>query len=151
MLKRTIGLVLSALIIFAGIICLTPGAIAVSNQNKGATERTAVFTADKPNYEISIYPRPNSKLERIGYGLPGDEVTIKEQMRTDRGFSWYRVRFDNEFQSEGWVQEKFLTFLNPDRTISDNIPDKNRYLGNRSPQGDSRSNQRQYNNHYQQK
>jgi hypothetical protein len=72
-----------------------------------------------------------------------------------QGFSWYRVRFNNPPYVEGWIRGDYLVFINQDSGSLPSIPDKNRYLGNRSPkvntqgnrQGNQQKNQRQYNNY----
>jgi hypothetical protein len=143
MSKRTLGLLLVLTIALWGI---GGSALAAGNQSNQGSDRPAALTADSPNFEISVYPKPDPKLDRLGYGLAGDEVTILEQTGTNRGFSWYRVRFDNTSRTEGWIEGKYLTFINSDGGAPDSTPAKNRYLGTRSPQGESRGNQRQYNN-----
>ncbi|MEG3436697.1 SH3 domain-containing protein [Pannus brasiliensis CCIBt3594] len=144
MLKRALGLLLALTIALWG-----GTALAAGNQSNQGIDRPATLTADSPNFEISVYPKPDTKLDRLGYGLSGDGVTILEQMGVNRGFSWYRVRFDNTAKTEGWIQGQYLTFLNTDNTAPDKDTGKNRYLGNRSRQVNPQGNQRQYNNYQQ--
>ena len=42
----------------------TPPSLAVGNQE---SDRVAVLTASSPNFEINLYPKPDSKSERLGY------------------------------------------------------------------------------------
>lgn len=144
MLQRIISLLLGLFIVLGGAVEFAPSALAAGNQTNQAGARFATLTADSPNFEISVYPKPDSKLERLGYGLAGDKVTILEQRGVNQGFSWYRVQFENPAAPEGWIQEPYLTFLNAD-PISAEPPTPNRYLGNRPQQQPLPGNQRQYN------
>jgi hypothetical protein len=135
MIKRALGLLM---VVTIAVLGFSPLGWAIGNSGN---DRRAALSADSPNFEISVYPQPDTKLDRLGYGLAGDEVTILEQMARNRGFSWYRVRFENPSSTEGWIEGKYLTFLNSDRNGSDRGASE-RYLGNRARSGNSQGNQR---------
>jgi hypothetical protein len=146
MLKRTLlGLLFALILVVGGLLWSTPLALAAGNQSNQGGDRPAALTADAPNFEISVYPKPDSQLDRVGYGLAGDKVTILEQMGVNQGFSWYRVRFENPVATVGWIQGRYLTFINLDNSASDPTASKTRYLGNRSQPWNSQQGQRQYN------
>jgi hypothetical protein len=144
MFKRTLVLLLVLLI---ALWTLGGSALAAGKQSNQGLDRLATLTADSPNFEISVYPQPDRKLDRLGYGLSGDTVTILEQMSVNRVFSWYRIRFDNPATTEGWIEGKYLTFINADHAAPDAAPAPDLYLGQRSRQVNPQGNQPQYNNY----
>ena len=124
-MKRRILAIFLAIAMTLGLF-FTPPSLAVGNQE---SDRGAVLTASSPNFEINLYPKPDSKSERLGYGLSADKVIILQQMSTNGGYSWYRVRFDNPPYAEGWIRGDYLKFINQDNAASFG---KDTYLGNRS-------------------
>jgi hypothetical protein len=155
MLKKILGLFLAVTITLASFSAFTSLALGVENQSNQGSDRLATLTAPSANFEISLYPKPDTKLDRLGYGLSGDGVTILEQMASNKDFSWYRVRFNNPPYVEGWIRGDYLVFINQDSGSVSSLADKNRYLGNQSPkvntqknrQASQQGNQRQYNNY----
>lgn len=154
MLKKILGFFLAITITLASFLAFTSLALGGENHSNQGSDRLAVLTASSPNVEISLYPKPDPKLTRLGYGLSGDKVTILQQMASNQQISWYRVRFNNPPYVEGWIRGNYLVFINQNSGSVPIIPDKNRYLGNQSSEVDTQENQqvnqRQY-NYYPQK
>lgn len=126
------------------------------NQSNQAIQQPARLVAPEPDAKIAIYPQPDTRKRRIGYGMGGDAVTVLEQVGSNQGVTWHRIRFDNDAANdaaaEGWVQGAFLllqTASEPSRQGAQTADSGNRYLGgqaqssyqNRSP---SSSQQTQY-------
>ena len=132
MLKRFLAISLALTIFLVGYLSFAPSALA-DQQN----QRAAVLSAAKADFEINLYPQPDSKIKRLGYGLSGDTVKILEQVSNNSGYSWYKVRFDNPPNAEGWVKSDYISLVNQNPGQS-----KNGYLGSQSQ---SQGNQRQYN------
>ena len=160
MMKRLLGFFLMITIAVVAVVSVfdfTSLALGGESQNHHpnhqGSDRLGTLTAPSPNFEISLYPKPDPKLERLGYGLAGDRVTILQQMASNPKLSWYRVKFNNSPDVEGWIKGDYLIFINQENNSSLSIPNKNRYLGDRSPQvsnqGNNQGNQHQYNNYSQ--
>ena len=145
MLNKVLGWILVVMIAWVGVSVFTPLAFGAEAQNNQGGDRLATLKAPSANFEISLYPKPDSKLDRLGFGLSGDEVTVLEQMSSNKRFSWYRVRFDNPPYVEGWMEGKYLMFINQDNVAKPSISDKNRYLGNHASPTNSQANQQQGN------
>ena len=161
MMKRLLGFFLMITIAVVAVVSVfdfTSLALGGESQNnQQGSDRLGTLTAPSPNFEISLYPKPDPKLERLGYGLSGDRVTILQQMASNPNLSWYRVKFNNSPDVEGWIKGDYLIFINQENDSPLSIPDKNRYLGDRSPQvsnqgngqGNQQGKQHQYNNYSQ--
>jgi hypothetical protein len=95
---------------------ISPAALAAGNQNNQnqgnqALTQPAMLIAPDLDAKINVYPKPTQNLQRIGYGLGGDRVTVLEQISTNEGYTWNHVRFDAPPNTEGWVQGNFISFM----------------------------------------
>jgi hypothetical protein len=86
---------------------------AADNQSNQVTNQSAMLVAPEPDFKINIYAQPDTRLPRIGYGLGGDRITVLEQVGSNEGYTWHRVRFDAGEDAEGWVRGDFVAFDNP--------------------------------------
>lgn len=96
----------------------------------------ASLIAPDADMKIAIYPQPNTRQPRIGYGLNGDPVIVVEQTGSNDGTTWNRVQFEGSPDAEGWVQMEYLSIQPaespPSTSQANGQPD--RYLGNRGAQ-----------------
>jgi len=105
-----------------------------SYQGNQAMGISASLVAPDPDMEIDIYPQPNTRKPRIGYGINGDPVVVLEQTGSNTGTTWNRIQFEGAEDAEGWVQLEYLSIqisTQQDQGYQSNAnPD--RYMGNRS-------------------
>lgn len=129
-------LILVALIAASIFTSLLSPAYAFSNQD---INQSVTLIAPEPNFKIGIYTRPDVKQPRVGYAKEGDRVTVLEQVGSNQGYTWDRVKFDDASKSrtaEGWIRSDYISFqsqnsrhtnLNQDRGYSSN---RQNYQGN---------------------
>lgn len=128
---------LSLIIMFTVLVALpTPGR-AANNQGNQALQQSATLIAPKPSDKISIYPQPDRRKRRIGYGMGGDAVTVLEQVGSNQGVTWHHIRVDAPPYTNGWVQENFLLLLQPgteskQQTSNQNKDNQNREFQDRA-------------------
>lgn len=97
---------------------------------------SASLIAPAPDMKIAIYPQPNTRQPRIGYGLNGDPVIVVEQTGSNDGTTWNRVQFEGSPDAEGWVQMEYLSIQSAEspQSPSQTNGQPDRYLGSRSAQ-----------------
>lgn len=88
-------------------VAITP-AYATGNQSNQEMNQPAMLIAPDPEFQINVYPKPDTRKRRIGYGLGGDSVTVIEQVGSNEGHFWNYVKFDKSPQLEGWIREDFI-------------------------------------------
>lgn len=91
-------------------------------QSNQAMSQPASLVAPDPEMEINIYPQPDTRKSRIGYGLNGDAVRVLEQTGSNGGTVWNRIQFEQTPDSEGWVQLEYLSIQSPDQQVQGNQP-----------------------------
>lgn len=116
-------------------------------QGNQAMHQLASLVAPDPDMEINIYPQPNTRKPRVGYGINGDAVTVVEQTGSNGGTTWNRIQFEGSPESAGWVQLEYLSIQPAHQQEQGNSsnPQPDTYLGNQSSSQDaSSSRQQQY-------
>ncbi|MEM9217532.1 MAG: hypothetical protein AAGD25_24725 [Cyanobacteria bacterium P01_F01_bin.150] len=73
---------MTSIVLLAVLVALPALSWADGNQ---AQQQSATPIAPKPDYKISIYPQPDQRKRRIGYGKGGDTVTSLEQVGSNQG------------------------------------------------------------------
>ncbi len=80
---------------------------------QGAGGRVVTLTAQDRGTHINLRSQPTVRSRAIGYGLPGDQVSLLECVQdTDtRGsdLNWCRVRFPRS-GAVGWIRSDFIIF-----------------------------------------
>lgn len=133
-LKATLSLV----IFFAVLVALPTPGWAANNQGNQALQQPATLIAPKPSDKISIYPQPDRRKRRIGYGMGGDAVTILEQVGSNQGVAWHHIRVDAPPYTDGWVQEKFLLLGQPGSESKQQTANQNKGNQNKNSQDRAR-------------
>jgi hypothetical protein len=82
--------------------------LAQGNQSNQGREFQATLIAPDPSFKIDVYAQPDSRRRRIGYGFGGMAVRVLEQVGSNDGSTWDRVRFENDPYLEGWIPETFV-------------------------------------------
>ncbi len=106
----------------------------IASPGNQALNLSASLVAPDPDMEIAIYPQPNTRRPRIGFGLNGDPVTVVEQTGSNGGVTWNRIQFEGADDAEGWVQLEYLSIQSeapPDQTTQSNYG-RDRYMGSRA-------------------
>jgi hypothetical protein len=153
-LKQRLQILLVVVVAISLLILSPLPVLAVGNQSNQAVNQAAILIAPEPDFKINIYPKPDAQSSRVGYGLGGDRVTVLEQVGSNEGYTWHRVKFNAGKDAEGWVQGDFVAFDEPQNNGNpqqgNNKQKSNRYLGSQlgSTQKNSYSGQTQ--NNYQQ-
>ncbi|MGP1386572.1 MAG: SH3 domain-containing protein [Thainema sp.] len=117
-----------------------PHALAQPSQSNQAIHQPASLVAPDPEMEINIYPKPDTRTARVGFGLSGDPVTVLEQVGSNSGTTWNRIQFEGATEAAGWVQLDYLSLQSSDQQGQSN-PASGGYLGNRSSQQAQQSRQ----------
>ncbi|MBD2460953.1 hypothetical protein H6G89_07840 [Oscillatoria sp. FACHB-1407] len=129
--QRVAVLAIASLLIFMS----SPSALASDSFSNQAMHQSALLIAPDPDAQINVYPRPDTRKRRVGYGMSGDRVTVLEQVGSNEGLTWNRVEFEAAPHLKGWVREDFIRL----RQSSDR-PDSQQ--SNQSNQQNYRSNER---------
>ncbi|MGB7416825.1 MAG: hypothetical protein WA902_21695 [Thermosynechococcaceae cyanobacterium] len=122
-------------------ITITSPAWAADYQGNQA-RKPAALVAPEPDTKISIYSNPEAGQGQTGFGKSGDAVTVLEQIGSNQGTLWNRVRFDNPHYVEGWVQDQFVSLQSAEKQanqLQQSEQQGDRYLGNQSPTQQNRS------------
>lgn len=103
-------------------------------QGNQAMGQPASLVAPDPKLEINIYPQPNTRKPRVGFGVNGDPVVVLEQTGSNGGTIWNRIQFADAPDSEGWVQLEYLSIASTDSQAQGNQsnPRLGGYMGNQS-------------------
>lgn len=75
---------------------------------QGVAGCSAVLTATNPSSRINLRPSSSTSGSPIGYGLVGDRITILDASNAPDGYVWYKVRFENPSNAEGWIRGDFV-------------------------------------------
>ena len=87
--------------------------LAADNQSNQSMHQSALLVAPDPRDRISVYPQPNTRHRRVGYGMSGDQVTILEQVGSNDGYTWNYVKFDAPPYLKGWIREDAISQATP--------------------------------------
>lgn len=152
-------LAIVTIVTIATIAVLTVSVLPVGaegNQSNQNINRPALLIAPDPDFQINVYPKPDTDKRRVGYGLGGDTVTVMEQVGSNQGYTWNYVRFEKSPQLEGWIREDFVemqenvgkAFRNENHPTSFSATQTNSWRDRRI--GDRQSNRRsnQYSDQY---
>ncbi|NCJ05619.1 hypothetical protein GS597_03665 [Synechococcales cyanobacterium C] len=109
-MKKTV-LSLMAILLIAAIAALSFGSVGWAADNSGnqAINQPAYLTAPNSESEIAIYQQPGTRQPQSGSGTSGDRITILDQVSSNQGKVWNRIRLEKSPQDEGWVQEDFVS------------------------------------------
>ncbi|MGB3135239.1 MAG: hypothetical protein WBB18_00420, partial [Nodosilinea sp.] len=86
-----------------------PSSWAANRSGNQSIDQPASLVAPEPDAKITVYRRPETSRNRVGYGMGGDAVTVLEQVSDNQSVTWNHIRFDNPSHAEGWVQEEFIS------------------------------------------
>lgn len=126
---RMVVIAILLMVSLVGVSPLPVGAIP-AEQSSPAANLAARLVAPDPNGEISIYPQPDTRQPRLGYGRNGDQVTVLERIGRNDGTTWHRIQFLAPSQAQGWVQGEYLSI--PDQhqgQRNQSRPESGGYLG----------------------
>ena len=93
---------------FFGSVSTALAASSYDYQNNQELNQSATLTAPSSDRAIQIYPQPDLKKTPLGKAQKGDRVTLLEKIQSDGGEQWGHVKFENEKQSEGWIQQDYI-------------------------------------------
>ncbi|MEO0458329.1 MAG: SH3 domain-containing protein [Cyanobacteria bacterium P01_A01_bin.114] len=69
--------------------------------------KPGVLIGQDADTRINIRQQPTTAAPVSHYGLPGDEVRVRNYTARYEGYVWYQVRF-NDSGAEGWVREDLI-------------------------------------------
>ncbi|MEO0536993.1 MAG: hypothetical protein AAF215_24430 [Cyanobacteria bacterium P01_A01_bin.123] len=148
--RRLLSVVALAAIALMTLVSYPTASWAADYQGNQAINQPARLVSPEPETEIAIYPKPEPRQRRIGYGIGGDRVTVLEQVGSNQGTTWNHIRFDAPPYAEGWVQEEFVSFqaadsANPGQQVANPTANRgDRYLGDRQSSSDSQGRAQPY-------
>ncbi|MEA5511878.1 SH3 domain-containing protein [Crocosphaera sp. UHCC 0190] len=106
--KKTITelltIVLSSVIVFSLPITMSSQVLAQTNID------SAILRSNDPNSRINLRSGPSISTKNLGYGLPGDQVTLLEfAVGSDQGprVPWIKVKFVKS-GAIGWIRGDFV-------------------------------------------
>jgi hypothetical protein len=103
------------LAIVLGLTLATTAVGAAGNQSNQDQMQPAMLVAPDPDFQISVYAKPEPQQRRIGYGWWGDRVTVLEQVGSNAGYTWNPIKFEAGTHLEGWVQSNFIAIQSTEK------------------------------------
>ena len=108
---------------FLGSISTTLAADTYGNyQNNQELNQAATLTAPSSDRPIKIYPQPDSQKSPLGKAQKGDRVTVVQQIAGNKGTQWDYVKFEQEDQGEGWIQQDYVAIQTQQSSQSEQKP-----------------------------
>lgn len=88
-------------------------------QSNPSIEQPAILVGPRADAPIPLYLRPAANQPNVGYGQSGASVTVLEQVASflpeaDQDAAWNHIRLEDAPYTEGWVQGRFLSLLEPE-------------------------------------
>ncbi len=97
---------------------------AYNYQNNQELNQSATLTASNSDRPINFYPQPDLRKPPLGKAQTGARVTVLQQISGNRGKQWDYVKFENEKQSEGWIQQDFIAIQTQQTSQQVQKPDR---------------------------
>ena len=91
-------------------------------QSNQELNQPATLTAPSRDRPIKVYPQPDFKKSPLGKAQKGDRVTVIQQIEGNKGTQWDYVKFEQEDQKEGWIQQDYVAIQTQQSNQKDQKP-----------------------------
>ncbi len=91
-------------------------------QTNQELNQPATLTAPSSDRPIKVYPQPDLRKSPLGEAQTGDRVIVMQQIEGNRGEQWDYVKFDQEDQGEGWIQQDYVAIQTQQSNQKDQKP-----------------------------